>query len=296
MKHEPVLLQESIDALQVRPDGVYVDATFGGGGHSAQILNKLGPEGSLVAFDQDQHASNRLIKDERLIFVNENFRHLKRFLRFHKIEAVDGILADLGMSSFQLDSTERGFATRFDADLDMRMNLNAETTAADILNNYSADDLQLVFQEYGELRNSKSLANKIVEERKVSEFTTTKDFISRISSLIKGNENRYLAQVFQALRIEVNKEMDALKEFLMQGAEVLKENGRFAVISFHSLEDRVVKRYFKTGSFDGKIKKDVFGNFETPLNMITKKPTEASEAEKQKNPRSRSAKLRVAIK
>ena len=296
MKHEPVLLQESIDALQVRPDGVYVDATFGGGGHSAKILNKLGPEGSLVAFDQDQYASNRLIKDERLIFVNENFRHLKRFLRFYKIEAVDGILADLGMSSFQLDSTERGFATRFDADLDMRMNLNAETTAADILNNYSADDLQLVFQEYGELRNSKSLANKIVEERKVSEFTTTKDFISRISSLIKGNENRYLAQVFQALRIEVNKEMDALKEFLMQGAEVLKENGRFAVISFHSLEDRVVKRYFKTGSFDGKIKKDVFGNFETPLNMITKKPTEASEAEKQKNPRSRSAKLRVATK
>lgn len=296
MSHESVLLEESIQALSIVPHGTYVDVTYGGGGHTKEILKNLSTEGKCVAIDQDQDAQDRLLKDERLLFINENFRHLRRFLKYHKVSQVNGILADLGMSSFQLDSEVRGFATRFPAELDMRMNKNDSNTAAQVLNEYTEKQLQQIFQDYGELRNAKSLAKKIILERTKEEFTTTDDFIQRIQPLIKGNENRYLAQVFQALRIEVNKEMEALQELLKQGAEVLQEGGRFVVITFHSIEDRMVKRFFKTGSFDGKIDKDVFGNYTIPLKPVNKKPIEPSEEEKSRNPRSRSAKLRIAVK
>ena len=296
MAHYPVLLQESVDALNITPSGTYVDATFGGGGHSKQILNQLNKEGRLVAFDQDPEAAGRVFDDERFIFINENFRHIKRFLRLHQIKEVDGILADLGMSSFQLDDEERGFATRFDADLDMRMNKKGAKTAAHVLNTYSQNDLQDVFQNFGEVRNSRSLAKLIVEQRENEAFTTTNNFIERIDFLIRGNKNRYLAQVFQALRIEVNEEMKALQEFLQQGAELLVAEGRFSVITFHSLEDRAVKHFFKTGTFDGKVEKDIYGRFTTPLKVVNKKPILPSEEELSENARSRSAKLRIATK
>lgn len=296
MSHVSVLLHECIEALSIRPNGIYVDATYGGGGHSKEILAQLGDSGKLIVFDQDEDAEGRLIDDSRLVFVNENFRHLKRFLRLHQIKKVDGILADLGMSSFQLDSEKRGFSIRFDAPLDMRMRKSKSRTAALVLNEYSERQLQQIFQNYGEVRNSKSLAKFIVESRSAELFEQTGEFIERIDFLIKGNRNRYLAQVFQALRIEVNEEMDVLQEFLQQGAEVLSEDGRFAVITFHSLEDRAVKRFFKTGTFDGVVEKDVFGNFETPLKEVNRKPILPTEKEIAENSRSRSAKLRIATK
>lgn len=294
--HFPVLLQECADALQIKPNGVYVDVTYGGGGHSAEILSRLGQQGKLIVFDQDEDAKGRMLQDARIIFVNENFKHLKRFLKFNGVRRVDGILADLGMSSFQLDSEDRGFSMRFDARLDMRMKKSIAKTASDVLNEYSQKELWLVFQEYGELRNARTLASEIVSMRQVKPFDFVQDFIDRIQLLVKGNRNRYLAQVFQALRIEVNGEMDALKELLLQGADVLEEDGRFVVITFHSLEDRLVKHFFKTGTFDGKVEKDVFGNFVKPLSVVNKKPILPSASELAENSRSRSAKLRIAKK
>jgi len=294
MSHVPVLLNASIDGLNLKHDGVYVDVTFGGGGHTQEILNRLGVKGKVIAFDQDEAANDRIKTDERLIFVNENFRHLKRFLRFHGFNQVDGILADLGMSSFQLDSQTRGFASRFDAPLDMRMSQTANFTAAHVVNTYSAQQLQTVFQLYGEIRNSKTLAQCIVEFRKGGEITTTGQLKEGIDRMVKGNKARYHAQLFQALRIEVNDEMGALKELLQQSVEVLSPGGRLSVISFHSLEDRLVKHFMKTGTFDGKVEKDLYGRFETPFDLISRKPIIPSEQEMKENPRSRSAKLRVA--
>lgn len=294
--HVPVLIHECLEALKIQPDGVYVDATYGGGGHSAEILKLLGEKGRLIAFDQDEAAKERVLGDKRITFVNENFRHLVRFLRLNGIKKVDGILADLGMSSFQLDSEERGFSTRFDAPLDMRMDQSKSKTAAQILNQYSAKELQRVFQEYGEVRNARSLSETISGAARNGVFQNTSDFIAAIQPMIRGNRNRYLAQVFQALRIEVNEEMDALKEFLTGCTELIRPDGRIAIITFHSLEDRLVKRYFKTGSFDGEIVKDVFGNYEKPLNEVNRKPIVPTEQEIKSNKRSRSAKLRIATK
>ncbi len=293
--HVPVLLYESIEALNIQPGGIYVDATFGGGGHSQAILNHLDSTGRLIAFDQDQDAKQRVIDDSRFLLIPENFRHLRRFLRLNQVTEVNGILADLGMSSFQLDSEDRGFSTRFDAPLDMRMNTSKTKTAAQVMNTYSTEELQLIFQDYGELRNAKSLAHFIVESRSVP-FKTTQDFIGRIQHLIKGNPNRYLAQVFQALRIEVNDELAALKDFLKDSVEVLIEQGNLAVITFHSLEDRLVKRFFKTGTFGTEPEKDEFGRFEKPIKEVNKKPIVPTEKEMKENPRSRSAKLRIAKK
>jgi len=294
--HIPVLLHECLEALEIKPDGVYVDATYGGGGHSSRILNQLGEGGELIVFDQDEDARDRVIDDERITFVNENFRHLTRFLKLNGIKQVDGVLADLGMSSFQLDSEERGFSIRFDAPLDMRMNQSKSKTAAQILNQYSAKELQRMFQEYGELRNARTLSEAIVEARKGRSFKATSDFIDGIQHLIRGNRNRYLAQVFQALRIEVNEEMDALKEFLNGCVDVIHPKGRIAIITFHSLEDRLVKRFFKTGRFDGEIKRDLYGHFEKPLIEVNRKPIVPTEEEIKLNKRSRSAKLRIATK
>lgn len=294
MSHVPVLLHASIDGLNLKEDGVYVDVTFGGGGHTQELLNRLGVRGTVIAFDQDEAAKDRLPNDERLVFVNENFRHLKRFLRFHGFKQVDGVLADLGMSSFQLDSETRGFAARFDAPLDMRMAQHAKTTAEDVVNTYSAQQLQTVFQLYGEIRNSKTLAQTIVQARNGAKLETTGQLKAAVDSIVKGNKARYYAQLFQALRIEVNDEMGALKDLLEQAQQVLKPNGRLSVISFHSLEDRLVKSYMKTGTFDGNVEKDLYGNFYTPLKAITKKPIIPSDDEMKINPRSRSAKLRIA--
>jgi len=294
--HIPVLLHESIKALNINGSGRYVDATYGGGGHSKEILTQLSNSGQLFAFDQDEHAKDRVVKDDRVVFISENFRHIHRFLRLEGVSQVDGVLADLGMSSFQLDSQDRGFSTRYDAPLDMRMNISGSKTAAEILNQYTEKQLHIMFQNYGELRNARSLAKEIVQVRKSAPFTTTADFIAKIESSIKGKRNRYLAQVFQALRIEVNEEMDVLKEFLISSTKVLKPGGRLAVITFHSLEDRLVKRFMKTGTFDGQVETDVFGNFEKPLSEVSKKPITPSEEEIKQNKRSRSAKLRVAEK
>jgi len=296
MSHEPVLLHACITGLRIISNGTYVDATFGGGGHSKAILNELGEDGKLFAFDQDLEAKNRIWADERLSLIPENFRNMKRFLRLKGVKKVDGILADLGMSSFQLDSNSRGFATRFDAELDMRMNQNHKKKASHILNRYSSQQLQLVFQNYGEVRNARSLADFIVGSRDEKAFTTTFEFIERIDPFIKGNRARYLAQLFQALRIEVNEEMAALDEFLIQSAELLEPKGRLVVLTFHSLEDRRVKNFIRTGSVDGEIDKDLFGNWSKPMTAINKKVITAEESELKNNPRSRSAKLRIAEK
>ena len=294
--HISVLLQECIDALNIDANGTYVDVTFGGGGHSKEIL-KLLKNGKLIGFDQDDDALNNIPEDKNLIFVNHNFRHLKRFVKFHGKIPVDGILADLGISSYQIDEGSKGFSTRFDGPLDMRMNKDAELTAADILNNYSEEDLIAVFSEYGEVRNSKQLASKIIEARQNgTKFSTTQGFIAFLENLVIGIRPKYLAQVFQALRIEVNDEMNALKEMLIQSKEVLGKGGRLAVITFHSLEDRLVKNFMKSGNFEGKVELDVFGRGNEPFKLLNKKPIEASAAELEVNNRSRSAKLRVAIK
>lgn len=294
--HVPVLLHETIEALAIKPGGVYVDCTFGGGGHSRAILENLDGHGKLVAFDQDADARRNVPDDERVIFVPHNFRHLKRFLRLHNLTGVDGILADLGVSSHQFDEAERGFSTRFDAALDMRMNMGAEMTAAKLLNTYSEQALHKLFEKYGEVTNAKTLAKLIVEQRETAVFTTIDKFKQGVSGIVKGNPNKYFAQVFQALRIEVNDEMGALAEMLEQCPEMLKSSGRLAVITFHSLEDRMVKQFMKQGTLQ-EIEDDVFGNRpENPLNIITKKPVTASEDELKDNKRSRSAKLRVAEK
>lgn len=294
--HTPVLLSETISLLRLKPNGVYVDCTFGGGGHGRAILANLGNTGRLIVFDQDEQARRNLPDDERLIFVPHNFRHLKRFLKLYKSEQVDGILADLGVSSHQFDEAERGFSTRFDAALDMRMDQRQQRTAADVLKDLSEKELHKVFERYGEVTNAKTLAATIVQQREIAPIRTTGDLKQAISGIVKGNPNKYWAQVFQALRIEVNEEMSALEEMLEQAVESLKSGGRLAVITFHSLEDRMVKNFLKTGTFE-EAPDDLFGKKpDRALKVITKKPVTATENELKTNSRSRSAKLRVAEK
>lgn len=295
--HTPVLLNEAIEGLNIKEDGVYVDCTFGGGGHSREILKHLGANGKLIVFDQDEDAKKNLPIDERVIFVPQNFRHLQRFLRLHKYAKVDGILADLGVSSHQFDTAERGFSTRFDAALDMRMDNRQTTTAATVLNSFTELQLHKMFEKYGEVTNAKTLAKTIVEQRLIKSFTTINTFKQSISAVVKGNPNKYLAQVFQALRIEVNEEMKVLEEMLEQTKAVLNKDGRVAIITFHSLEDRVAKNFFKNGSIQEQEADDVYGTrLENPFTIITKKPITATATEQKRNPRSRSAKLRVAQK
>lgn len=296
--HVPVMLKPAVDALVVNPSGVYVDCTFGGGGHSREILSRLTDQGRLIAFDQDADARQNLPADERLLFVPHNFRHLQRFLRLHKVTAVDGILADLGVSSHQFDEPGRGFSTRFDADLDMRMDTRQEFTAFEVVNTYPADRLQRIFGEYGEVTNAKTLAATIVQARQSMSLKTISNFKNAVHSVVKGNPNKYFAQVFQALRIEVNDELGALKEMLQQVPSLLAPGGRVVIITFHSLEDRIVKNFFKKGVFE---EEEVYNPFENrvlvnELEVITKKPVTADEEEMRRNPRSRSAKMRVAIK
>lgn len=295
--HIPVLFHETIEGLNVKPAGVYVDCTFGGGGHSKAILEKLNEQGKLIVFDQDEDAKRNVPDDKRILFVPQNFRHLQRFLRLHKITEVNGILADLGVSSHQFDEAERGFSIRFDAPLDMRMDNRQKTTAADILNTYEEAKLHKLFEKYGEVTNSKTLAKTIVEQRSITAFKMISTFKQSLQAIVKGNPNKYFAQVFQALRIEVNDEMKSLEEMLEQAIAVLSPGGRLAVISFHSLEDRIVKNFFKYGMGEEPEADDVFGTRpESPLKIITKKPVTAGKEELKMNSRSRSAKLRVAEK
>ena len=291
--HIPVLLTEAIEALNINPKGVYVDCTFGGGGHSREILKKL-TTGKLLVFDQDEAAKANIPADEKLIFIPQNFMHLKRFLRLHNYPLVDGVLADLGVSSHQFDEAGRGFSTRFDAPLDMRMDVRNERTAAKVLNEFSEGALHKLFEQYGEVTNSKTLAKTIVNARQAAPFKTIAQLKQSLHGIVKGNPNKYFAQVFQALRIEVNDELGALKELLKQTVNVLKPEGRLVVLTFHSLEDRIVKNFFKTGTFE-ELVDDVFGTKKpSPFKIITKKPVSAGEKELKINKRSRSAKMRVA--
>lgn len=295
--HNPVLLKETVDGLNIKPDGVYVDVTFGGGGHSREMISRLGEGGRLIAFDQDEDALANAIDDKRFLLINENFRNIKRFLRFHGIKKVDGILADLGVSSHQFDVAERGFSTRFEADLDMRMSQKGELSAYDVVNDYEEKHLSKVFFDYGELKNANALAAAIVNYRneggKIKSSDTLKEVLSRFLPAHKSN--KILAQIYQAIRIEVNQEMDALKEFLEQSLDILEVGGRLSVISYHSLEDRLVKRFVKNGLFEGEPEKDFYGNFEVPFKTIEKLIVPSS-AEIAINNRARSAKLRVAEK
>jgi 16S rRNA (cytosine1402-N4)-methyltransferase len=296
--HVPVLLQEVMDGLNIRPQGVYVDCTFGGGGHSKELLKRLNGQGRLIVFDQDADSKENVPDDDRVTFVPHNFRHLQRFLRLHKATAVDGIIADLGVSSHQFDEAERGFSIRFDGELDMRMDKRQALTAHTVITTYSEQQLHKLFEQYGEVTNAKTLARTIVQLRNTRSMKTIANFKEALHSVVKGNPNRYFAQVFQALRIEVNDELGALKELLQQIPSVLKPGGRVAVITFHSLEDRLVKNFFKKGNFEEEEQHDPFGqiSFTPPLTVITKKPVIPAEAERQSNPRSRSAKLRIAEK
>lgn len=293
--HIPVLYHETLDALSIKPDGVYVDCTFGGGGHSKGILEKLGPQGRLIAFDQDADAQQNVPADKRVLFVPQNFRHLQRFLRLHEIESVDGVLADLGVSSHQFDEGERGFSIRFSGPLDMRMDRRQAVSAAEIVRSYSEQQLHKLFEQYGEVSNSKTLARHIVQQRNHLQVQTIEQFKALISQVVKGNPNKYLAQVFQALRMEVNDEMGALKEMLQQIPAVLKSGGRVAIITFHSIEDRLVKNFFRQGGFDETPDNPFLPTVkEQVLKVITKKPIIAAQEELKQNTRSRSAKLRVA--
>ncbi len=295
--HIPVLLHEVIEGLQIRPDGVYVDCTFGGGGHALAILQKLSEKGKLLAFDQDADAVRNLPEDPRLIFIPQNFRHLSRFLRLHQSLQVDGIMADLGVSSHQFDEADRGFSTRHNAALDMRMDQRQEFTAADVINTYTAERLHKLFEQYGEVTNAKTLSRTIVDLRSTVSLQTIEGFKNAIREIVKGNPNKYFAQVFQALRIEVNDETGALREMLIQIPTLLKPGGRAAIITFHSIEDRLVKNFFRRGSFE-EPEQNPFINTE-PVNylkLVNKKPVTASEEELKRNPRSRSAKLRIAEK
>ncbi len=296
MYHKPALLKESVDGLNIRPGGTYVDVTYGGGGHSEEILKRL-KGGRLIAFDQDEDVLANKLDDERLILLNNNFRYLKNFLKYHRAIPVDGIIADLGVSSHQFDVAERGFSTRFDAVLDMRMNQNQTRTAGTILNEYNQEQLSLMFRQYGELTNSGLLANKIITFRKGKPIVTSNHLKEAISGLIdKRNEDKYLAKVFQALRIETNNELGALKEFLLQSLVVLKKSGRLVVISYHSLEDRLVKNFMRSGNFEGLLEKDFYGNTNAPFTLINRKPIVPDEKEINENKRARSAKLRIAEK
>jgi 16S rRNA (cytosine1402-N4)-methyltransferase len=292
--HNPVLLKESIDALAIKEDGVYVDVTFGGGGHSREILKRLGSEGKLFAFDQDPDALGNLIDDERFVLIPENFRFISRFLRFHRIRKVDGVLADLGVSSHQFDEAERGFSIRFDGDLDMRMNQKSKTSAKEIINTYSEEKLAEILFLYGELRNSRNIAKTIVEEREKEKIETSFQLKSVLKKYLPNAvEHKILAQIFQAIRIEVNEELDVLKEFLQQMPNLLNEDGRLSVISYHSLEDRLVKRFIRTGMFSGELEKDAFGRSSEPMKKVGKLII-PNAAEIKLNNRSRSAKLRIA--
>jgi len=295
--HVPVMLQPCIDGLNIKPDGVYVDVTFGGGGHSREILKHLGPKGTLIAFDQDPDAQANIPADDRFVFIDQNFGFLKNNLRLKGIRQVDGILADLGVSSHQFDVPERGFSIRHNADLDMRMDKHRNLTAAEILNTYTEDKLHKIFGIYGEVKNAKSLARAVVTARLEKPFTDIDSLKSAISANIpKGKENKYLAQVFQALRIEVNAEIQVLEDFLQQAAEVLKPGGHLVVMSYHSLEDRPVKNFMAKGKFQGEVEKDFFGNQQKPFNVITRKAIVATDEEIARNNRARSAKLRIAEK
>jgi 16S rRNA (cytosine1402-N4)-methyltransferase len=295
--HIPVLLDEVLEGLDIKPDGVYVDCTFGGGGHSKAILGKLNENGKLIAFDQDEDARKNLPDDDRIIFVPQNFRHLQRFLRLHNITSVDGIMADLGVSSHQFDEADRGFSIRFNAELDMRMDQRQGLTAFEVVNTYTEQRLHKLFEQYGEVTNAKTLARKIIEVRSTTSLKTIDSFKNALREIVRGNPNKYFAQVFQALRIEVNDELGALKEMLGQIPSLLKPGGRVAIITFHSLEDRLVKNFFRRGSFD-EPEENPFINTE-PVNefkVVTKKPVLPTDEETKQNPRSRSAKLRVAEK
>lgn len=293
--HVPVLLREVLEQLQIDPKGIYVDCTFGGGGHSRAMLDKLGDGGKLVAFDQDADAKGNLPDDPRVLFVPHNFRHLHRFLKLNGIEVVDGVLADLGISSHQIDEAARGFSTRFDAQLDMRMDQRQTITAANVVNEYAELKLHKIFEQYGEVTNAKTLAKQIVAARKIKRIETIDEFKSAVRSVVKGNPNKYFAQVFQALRIEVNDEMGALKEMLQQLPAVLKPGGRAAIITFHSIEDRIVKTFFRENTFDVAEENPFeISTREKLLVPVNKKPIIPTEEEQKKNPRSRSAKLRVA--
>jgi 16S rRNA (cytosine1402-N4)-methyltransferase len=294
--HLPVLLGDVLDGLRIQPDGRYVDCTFGGGGHSGGILQRLGPNGKLFAFDQDKDARRNLPDDKRILFLPHNFRHLGRFLRLHEVTTVDGILADLGVSSHQFDEATRGFSFRFEGDLDMRMDQRQTLTAFEVVNTWSEQQLHKLFEQYGEVTNAKTLARTIVQLRRSTSLKTIPNFKSALAGVVKGNPNKYFAQVFQALRIEVNDELGALKEMLLQTPGLLSTGGRIAIITFHSLEDRLVKNFFKKGSFEDEDPHDPFGQSASPtlLKVITKKPVTPGDKELQQNPRSRSAKLRIA--
>ena len=297
--HTSVLLHECIDGLHIDPAGTYVDVTFGGGGHSKAILAKLGPEGRLFSFDQDPDAWEQAekIDDERLTLITANFRYLEKYLRLHRVKQVDGILADFGVSSFQLDAPERGFSIRFDGPLDMRMGPSASMTAAELLNSYSADELQRILGMYGEVKNARTLAQAIIQARTRKALETTQEFKEILNKLApKHREFKYFAQVFQAIRIEVNQELAVIEEFLAQAPAVLKPEGRLVIMSFHSLEDRLVKNFIKAGNVQGKEDKDLFGVVHRPFESVIRKPITASEEELKLNPRSRSAKLRIASK
>lgn len=294
--HNPVLLKETVDGLNIQPDGVYVDVTFGGGGHSQEILSRLGPSGKLFAFDQDVDALENVIDDQRFLLINENFRFLKRFLRFHGVKEVDGILGDFGVSSHQFDVADRGFSTRFEADLDMRMNQESAFSAFDVVNNYELAQLRSVLFNYGELRSAAGMARCIVEAREQAPIISSDQLKKALGRFLpKHRENKILAQIYQAIRIEVNQELDALKEFLTQTVDVLKPGGRLSLISYHSLEDRLVKRFMKNGLFEGEPESDVFGRVEVPLKPVGKFVI-PSATEIKANNRARSAKLRVAQK
>ena len=294
--HNPVLLKETVDGLNIKPDGIYVDVTFGGGGHSREIISRLGENGRLIAFDQDEDALRNAIQDDRFLLINENFRNIKRFLRFHGIKQVDGILADLGVSSHQFDVAERGFSTRFEAELDMRMNQKRELSAYHVINEYEEQDIKRVLMSYGELKNGGAMANVIVNARKDAKIKNSEQLKAVLSKFLPAHKsNKILAQIYQAIRIEVNQEMEALKEFLEQSLEILAPNGRLSVISYHSLEDRLVKRFMRNGMFEGEPERDFFGNFEVPFQIIEKLIVPTAE-EISINNRARSAKLRVAEK
>lgn len=292
--HVPVMANECVEQLNLRPEGIYVDVTFGGGGHSRLILEKAGDDPiRLFGFDQDEDARKNALDDARFTFVAANFRHLKRYLRLYGVDRIDGLLADLGVSSHQFNEADRGFSYRFDAELDMRMSRAADRSAADVVNQYSPEDLQAVLGEYGEVRNARTLAHAIVNARETRSLATIKDLLDVIEPNIRGQRNRYLSQVFQALRIEVNDEMGALKELFSQATEILRPGGRLVVLSYHSLEDRLTKNFLRTGNAEGKVHQDFYGNIDRPYKLVTRKPLLPSAEEIERNSRARSAKLRV---
>ncbi len=294
--HIPVMLHESVQGLKLKPGGDYVDATFGGGGHAREIVNRL-KEGRLFAFDQDSDAAGNVISDKRFVFIMHNFRFLKNFLAYYGVEQVDGILADLGVSSHDFDAKARGFSFRFNGNLDMRMNTKARKNAVAVINEYSPDDLQRIFREYGEINNARKLAAVLTKARKEKPVETVEQFRKAIAPCIPSTyENKYLAKVFQAIRIEVNNEMEALREFLVASRDVLKSGARLVIITYHSLEDRLVKNFMKSGNFEGRIEKDFYGNVHSPFRIVNNKVITPGEKEVEQNPRSRSAKLRIAEK